>query len=68
MSENKRALVLSIDCGEETCFREPKKCCAFLRASHFGQLWECAIWPDETLGETAGGWLKRCQSCMDHEA
>lgn len=73
----KHKLTLHIEAGEKTCASEPGKFCRFVGTRKYGTVFVCTLFPPEKpgykepgatteLGEDGeGGWLLRCQACLD---
>ena len=60
---------IEYECGETTCAIEPGKFCKFVRVSHFGTYFSCALFlgPDRAnrhLEDNENGWLARCEECL----
>jgi len=67
-----RKLVITIDCGEETCASEPGKFCKFLGTTHFGTQHVCCLFPQANGSNTPlkesvlnKGWIGRCHDCHE---
>lgn len=70
---NDRTLKISVKCGDKTCYSEHSKPCEFVRVARFGSVYFCQIWEEADMRghplplKEEGGWLMRCQACLDAE-
>lgn len=65
-------LKFEIECGKETCAKEPGKFCRFLNSTGYGAFWHCYLFSKyvdprgnclEDL-EEKDGWVQRHPECL----
>lgn len=61
-----RKLIIPINCGDKTCYKEKGVPCKQIRTLKYGQIWICNIFEKE-LEEDEDGWLKRLEECLKYE-
>jgi hypothetical protein len=65
----KRRLPIEIDCGDQTCAKEPGKFCRFFGQVKFGTIPVCMLFPSvdnshTILEQGPDGWTLRCTECL----
>jgi len=62
----KYTLELEIDCGKETCAKEPGKFCKYFSTRRFGTIPMCKLFQEDLFIDMESDWHLRCQQCYSN--